>query len=237
MKSSKTGTVQMAGVVILLLVLSLLSSGLKAPPERDITEENLPSQINIKGIPFFPTDLNKDQTFISLNSRFKLAFDEYVDVKKATRGDVFKIHVLEDFYLTPDQNQILITKGSWLRGKISFVKKPNIFNKSSAISAHLDTLVTPYGEMIPIDLYLNIQKGILNADEELEPADKALETAYNQIEILKLDFKSPEFLSKFLSGTLIGLVLQNGSNTFYKGQEIQVVIKKNIELIGHNFPN
>ena len=214
---------------LLFSVLCLLSSGLKAPLEKDIAEENLPSLVNIKEIPFFPINSNIDQTFVPLNLRMKLAFDDFVDIRKTSRGDVFKAHVLADFYLTPDATELLIPKGSWFRGKINFVKKPNIFNRSSAIGARLDTLVTPYGSLIPIDLYLNIQNGILNADNEFEPSDKALESAYNQIENLKLNIKSPVFLSRFLSGTVIGLVLENNNHTFYRGQEIQLVLKKNIE--------
>lgn len=245
MKYSKKTVIRC--LFVLFLSLSLIVSNyksqvtgydslsLKAPTQESESQENLPSQIDLNTIPHFPKP-GVTNTIIPLNTSLKLVVDNFIDAKTAKIGDYFKAHVSKDFYIQANPPQLILPKGSWVRGRISFLKRPNFFIKSGKIGLHLDELVTPLGEIFVLDTELDVQKGILNEEGILKPqATKPSDSQFLPDSILSAPVNNPETLliSKLLSGKLFALFSQTDTTTLSKGQELQIVFNRNIQLIGN----
>ena len=110
---------------------------LRAPSFSGEDEENIPSRVDIKAIPSFP-EIIKNKSLIPIDSRLRLSVDNFIDAKTSMIGDYFKAHVLEDLFISSEIPQLVVPKGSWVRGRVSFIKKPNIFSKSGKIVLHLN---------------------------------------------------------------------------------------------------
>ena len=208
------------------------SLSLKVPLQENEPQENLPSQINLSTIPNFPKP-GVSNTTIPLNTSLKLVVDNFLDTKTAMIGDYFKAHVLEDFYIQTDPPQLILPKGSWIRGRISFLKRPNFFIKTAKISLYLDQLVTPLGETLVLDTELDVQKGILNENGWLRPQTvKSTDTQVWPISIPVSNIGIP-LIKNLLTGKLYALFSQNDTTTLSKGQELQIVLQRNVQLTGN----
>ncbi len=214
---------------------------LKAPIQENEPQENLPSQIDLSTIPNFPrfgvsTDgkrISGNDTTISLNTSLKLSVDNFIDAKTAKIGDYFKAHVLEDFYIQTNPPQLILPKGSWVRGRISFLKRPNFFIKTGKIGLHLDELVTPLGEALVLDTELDVQKGIVTENGLLKPqTTKPSDPQLLPVSTLTIPVSSLGVLliDKLLSGKQFALFSQADTTTLSKGQELQIVLQRNVLL-------
>lgn len=208
---------------------------LKAPIQENELQENLPSQINLSTIPNFPKPGVTNIT-IPLNTSLKLAVDNYVDAKTAMINDYFKAHLMEDFYIPTDPFQLVLPKGSWIRGRISFLKRPNFFSKTAKIGLHLDELVTPLGETLVLDAELDVQRGILGEGGLLKPSvirqtDSQIWT--DVILTIPISNLGPSLIRSLLIGKLYALFSQNDTTTLNKGQELQIVLQRNVQLTGN----
>ena len=234
-------------LLLLLFVFSVPSYSkedelkLKAPIQENEQQENLPSHIDLSTIPNFPKfgastegrRIAVNDTAVPLNTSLKLVVDNYIDAKTAMIGDYFKAHVLEDFYISTDIPQLILPKGSWVRGRISFLKRPNFFIKTGKIGLHLDQLVTPLGETLVLDAELDVQKGILGESGLLKPSvikqtdAKVWPDSTLNVSISNL---GPSLIGSLLTGKLYALFSQNDTNTLNKGQELQIVLQRNVQL-------
>ena len=208
---------------------------LKAPIQENEPQENLPSQIDLSTIPNFPK-FGVSNTTIPLNTSLKLVVDNFIDAKTALIGDYFKAHVLEDFYIPTDPPQLILPKDSWIRGRISFLKRPNFFIKTGKIGLHLDQLVTPLGGALVLDAELDVQKGILNANGFLKPqAAKSSDSQFLPDSTLTVPVSNlgAVLIDKLLSGKLFALFSQSDTTTLNKGQELQIVLQRNVQLEGN----
>ena len=208
------------------------SLSLKAPIQENDLQENLPSQIDLSIIPNFPR-FGISNTTIPLNTSLKLVVDNYIDVKTAMIGDYFKAHILEDFYIQTDPPQLILPKGSWVRGRISFLKRPNFFIKTGRIGLHLDQLVTPFGGALVLDAELDVQKGILTENGLLRPSViKPADTQILSSSTLTIPISNvgASLIDKLLAGKLYALFFQNDTTVLNKGQELQIVLQKNVQL-------
>ena len=223
------------------LALCVEQSDLKAPIQESESQENLPSQIDLSIIPTFPKfgaatggkRISASDTTIPLNTSLKIVIDNFIDSKTAMVGDYFKAHVLEDFYISTDTPQLVLPKGSWVRGRISFLKRPNFFIKTAKISIHLDQLVTPLGETLVLDSELDIQKGILGQNGLLKPllvkqADAQVWT--DSTLTVPISNLGPPLIGSLLTGKLYALFTESDSVTLNKGQELQIVLQRNLQL-------
>ena len=224
---------------------------LRVPTEsEDINnqEGNLPSSLEIKNLPHFPQNLFKKSaphrisataTTIPMDTRLRLLVDNLIDAKTSMVGDYFKGHILEDFYIPTEPPQLVIPKGSWVRGRVSFIKKPTIFSKAGKIGLYLDQLTTPFGEVTPLDAQLDVQQGIVNEQglldpmtnygtKALEPTQKLLETTQGKA-ISVIGLGTP-VIGALVTGSLIALFSQGDNIMLNQGQELQIVLKKDIQL-------
>ena len=221
---------------------------LKVPVVETDIEENIPSDIDLSKIPNFPfpsrvkntgslRGIKQDVTALKLDERLRIEIDSFVNLKTSMTGDYFNAHVIEDLYIPGEPKELLVPKGSWLRGRISYVKKPNILVKIGKIKLHLDFLTTPLGEVTPLSLELDVQQGISNNEGILNPA------AINQtkdMNELALDFAKVnnliqasslgDLLGQLFDGSLITLFSESDPNNISRGQELQIVLKKDVQL-------
>lgn len=208
---------------------------LKSPFENidAIKEKNIPSQLNLTTVTHFPKSLDKSGLpLIKIDSRLRLVVENFIDSKKAMIGDYFKAHVLEDLYMPVNPPELIVPKGAWVRGRISHLKRPNVFIMSGKIGLHLDELITPMGEIMLINAEIDIQSGFPNEHGLLEPlvikgpaqkSDKNLTSD-------TISTNSLNIVSKLISGNLAALTLDSEHIALNKGQEIQIVLKKEVKL-------
>ena len=216
---------------------------LKAPIQENETQENLPSQIDLSTIPNFPKSsassdgkrISANDTTVSLNTSLKLVVDNFIDAKTAMIGDYFKARVLEDLYISTDMPQLILPKGSWVRGRVSFLKRPNFFIKTAKIGLHLDQLITPLGETLVLDTELDIQKGILTENGLLKPsAVKPTDAQWPDSNLtVSISNLGISLISSLLTGKVYALFSQADTTALNKGQELQIVLQRNVQLTGN----
>lgn len=204
---------------------------LKAPSELKEYEKNIPTQVDIKKISSFTNFLKPDissGSLIPLDTRLRLQASNYISTKSSKVGEYFRAKVLEDLYLPTTPSVLLIPKGSWVRGRISHIKRPTLFNMSGQVSLHLHQIVTPIGEVNTLDAVLSVEKGIPNLEGLLDPVELLPDTAPNKtVYVSSLD---ETIISKLVSGFLLALVFVENLNNINIGQELQIVLKKDIRF-------
>jgi hypothetical protein len=134
-----------------------------------------------KNIPDFATDVQPSQqtssagallqanlasTTIPTDTRLTLVVECPVDAKTSVPGDIFEAHVKNDMFVG---RTLLLPRGSLIRGRVSEVTKPRLISRAAKIGLHLEQIVTPTGEVIPLDAGLEFQKGKTNVRGQLDP--------------------------------------------------------------------
>lgn len=99
-------------------------------------------------------------------TRMKLVVEYPVSAMTSVPGDLFEGHVKEDIFLG---RSLILPRGSLVRGRISEVKKPGLISRAAKMGLKLDQIVTPTGEVIPLDATLEFAKGTTNRRGELDP--------------------------------------------------------------------
>ena len=103
-------------------------------------------------------------TTLPVETRLRLILESSVDAKMSTPGDIFEGHVKDDLFIG---TQLLLPKGSLVRGRVSEVTKPRLLSRAAKIGLKLEQIVTPTGEVIPLDAALEFKKGTTNAKGQL----------------------------------------------------------------------
>lgn len=105
-------------------------------------------------------------TTIPVETRIKLVVECIVDAKESKPGDIFEAHVKDDLAVG---TQLLLPKNSLVRGRIVEVAKPRLISRAAKIGLKLEQIVTPTGEVIPLDAGLEFRKGTSNEKGQLDP--------------------------------------------------------------------
>lgn len=212
---------------------------LKEPLVTETYEKNVPTQIDIKNFPSFQKPKENVNGLVPVDARLRLQANSFVDAKTSKVGEYFKAKVLEDFYLSAKPPMLLIPQGSWVRGRISKIKRPTLFSMSAEINLRLHQLVTPIGEVSTINASLSLQKGILNSKGLLDPVsivdheDQAKgNISQNNIneEPIIIPSLDEKIIPRLVSGFLTALTTGEKLGTINIGQELQVVLNKDIRL-------
>lgn len=194
----RLNTVKVCASLTLLLNIFTISSPSQAQGSMSlprlaapISEDNYqPGQlIEPKNIPDFATDRsyglknNSSQnsstsqsgttlraeaasTTLPMQTRMRVVLESRVDAKTSKPGDIFEGHVRDDLFLG---STLLLPRGSLIRGRVANVNRPRIISKAGKISLKLDQIVTPTGEVIPLDAGLEFEKGKTNERGQLDP--------------------------------------------------------------------
>lgn len=105
-------------------------------------------------------------TTIPVQTRLKLVLETTVDARTSQPGDIFEAHVKDDLTLGAS---LLLPRGSQIRGRVVDVKKPRLISRAAKIGLKLEQIVTPTGEVIPLDAALEFHKGMTNVKGQLDP--------------------------------------------------------------------
>jgi hypothetical protein len=105
-------------------------------------------------------------TTIPLETRLKLVLETAVDAKSSSPGEIFEAHVKDDLFFG---SNLLLAKGSLIRGRVVEVSKPRLISRAARIGLKLEQIVTPAGEIIPLDAALEFRKGTTNQKGQLDP--------------------------------------------------------------------
>jgi len=249
---------KLIGLILLLIFVfsfktnaQVSKSQLRQPVELQYVEEHLPTKIDLHEIPSFSNPFRKlknnyriglDQSSVTvpLNTRLRIKVDQYLDPKSTNVGDYFKAHIIEDFYFPSNPEWLLLPQGSWVRGTVSYVKRPNLFTRKGYIRIRIDQITTPLGDIIPLSAELNVQEGIINAGGGLDPfvnekivkGDQIVEEI--QTVVILFSEVDSKIVNKFLDGSLIALYFPASGDILNSGKELQIVLKKNIQFVQNN---
>lgn len=103
---------------------------------------------------------------LPVQTRLKLVVEYPVDAKTSQPGDTFEAHVKDDLFLG---RNLILPRGSLVRGRVSEITKPRLISRAAKIGLKLDQIVTPTGDVIPLDAALEFQKGMTNKAGQLDP--------------------------------------------------------------------
>lgn len=215
--------------IFLLLLLSIVhinvyaqvnDTEIQPPLELKTIQENIPSKINISEFQKSMMITLPDSVLIDKKLRIKT--ETLVNPKQSMSGDFFKAQIVEDLFLPTEYPFLIIPQGSWVTGRLSYVKKPTLFSMSAKVTVGLDQLTTPLGDIIPLLANLELQEEY--KESSMPPS--------NPLEILvPSSFLDKEITSGLIHGSLIGLCLPSQGLIIYTGQELQIVLHKPIQFI------
>jgi hypothetical protein len=107
-----------------------------------------------------------ESTTLPVETKMKLVLETAVDAKTSQPGDIFEGHVKEDLFLG---SQLLLPKGALVRGRVADVTRPRMLSRAAKIGLKLEQIVTPSGEVVPLDAALEFRKGQTNVKGQLDP--------------------------------------------------------------------
>jgi len=107
-----------------------------------------------------------ESTTLPVETRLRLVLECGVDAKTSQPGDIFEGHVKDDLFIG---SQLLLPKGSLVRGRIADVTRPRLLSRAARIGLKLEQIVTPTGEVVPLDAGLEFRKGQTNTRGQLDP--------------------------------------------------------------------
>jgi len=107
-----------------------------------------------------------ESTTLPVQTRLKLVVEYPVDARTSQPGDIFEAHVRDDLFIG---RSLLLPRGSLVRGRVCEVTKPRLISRAARIGLKLEQIVTPVGDVIPLDAALEFQKGVSNQRGELDP--------------------------------------------------------------------
>ncbi len=110
--------------------------------------------------------IGAESTTLPTTTRLKLVLESAVDAKESKPGDIFEAHVKDDLAVG---TQLLLPRGSLVRGRVVEVAKPRLISRAAKIGLKLEQIVTPTGEVIPLDAALEFKKGTSNDKGQLDP--------------------------------------------------------------------
>jgi len=142
-----------------------------APAVRDNSFDR--SQfVEPKNVPDFaqgtntPLKAEAASSVLPLQTRLKLVLETGVDSKSSRPGDIFEAHVRDDLFVG---SSLILPKGSLVRGRVAEVNRARLISRAAKIGLKLEQIVTPTGEVIPLDAAIDFRRGVSNAKGQLDP--------------------------------------------------------------------
>lgn len=146
----------------------MIQQNTDSPTIRPVDLKNLPDFARDKDTSPQGTALRAGVQSATLpqETRMKLVVEYPVSATTSQPGDVFEGHVKDDLFFG---RTLVLPRGSLVRGRITEVSKPRLLSRAGKIGLKLDQIVTPTGEVIPLDATLEFQKGTTNKAGQLDP--------------------------------------------------------------------
>lgn len=103
---------------------------------------------------------------LPVQTRLTLVVEYPIDAKTSKPGDIFEAHVKDDLYIG---RALILPRGSLVRGRAVEITKPRLISRAAKIGLKLEQIVTPTGDVIPLDAALEFSKGLTNKQGQLDP--------------------------------------------------------------------
>lgn len=135
-------------------------------PIKTMEPKNVPDFVdyNRQGGSALKTGL--ESATLPVETRLTLVVDYPVSAVSSVAGDIFEGHVRDDLFLG---RTLILPRGSLVRGRVSDVNRPRWISRAGRVGLRLEQIVTPTGEVIPLDAALEFQKGMTNKQGQLDP--------------------------------------------------------------------
>jgi hypothetical protein len=173
----------------------------------------------------------------------RLVLESRVDAKTSRPGDIFEGHVRDDLSLG---SSLLLPRGSLIRGRIASVNKPKIISRAGKIGLRLDQIVTPTGEVIPLDAALEFEKGKTNDKGQLDPGTSFGSRVHSEVRAVSganshgaakgalvaanIATLGAPTIATAIGGSAIALFSSGDNVDLGPGQEIEIVLTDNLGL-------
>jgi hypothetical protein len=215
----------------------------RAPFEYDLSKTQTTNEPikpdTVEDFAAAPFKLQSSTALIPVETRLRIKVETPLSAQNSEVGEDFKARVLNDFYLTGDFRKLIVPKDSWIRGKVSYIKKPRLLSRSGKLGIRLDTLVTPLGDYVPLDANLSFQQGVVNQIGLLDPqtgfSDKAMEPtnsllSSNTGKAVSIATLGVPVVGTMIGGSAIALFSRGDAAAVTEGQELQIVLTQNTNL-------
>ncbi len=182
-------------------------------------------------------------TTLPMQTRMRLVLESLIDAKTSRPGDLFEGHVRDDLFLG---SNLLLPRGSLIRGRIASVNKPRIISRAGKIGLRLDQIVTPTGEVIPLDAALEFEKGKTNEKGQLDPGTSFGTRVGSQVRAVSgasshgaakgalvaanIATLGAPTIATAIGGSAIALFSSGDNVDLGPGQEIEIVLTDNLGL-------
>lgn len=182
-------------------------------------------------------------TTLPVETRMKLVLETAVDARTSQPGDIFEAHVKDDLYLGMT---LLLPRGSLVRGRVSQVTKPRLLSRAGKIGLKLEQMVTPQGDVIPLDADLEFKKGMTNRKGQLDPGTNfgtRVESSVRSVSGINKDGGTNGALvaaniatlgapvvATALGSSAIALFSQGDNVSLAPGQELEVLLTNDLGL-------
>lgn len=186
-------------------------------------------------------DISSSSALLSKGTKLKLTVEQTISTSTSKIGDLFIARLLYNAY-TVDNKSIIIPKGSWVLGRIYALSKESIFSRAGSISIRLNYLVTPTGQIYPINANFDFKEGKVNSFGDINPQtnfkDKALLPTQTLLKSKKGKVLSAATLGIPIATTLIGgsavaAVNKGDTAALHRGDTFYIYLTKN-NLINKN---
>jgi hypothetical protein len=233
-------------IIILFLAINVSAETdlkVRAPINYDMNKSQTTNEpiapSSVEDFAAAPFKLSSATALLPVETRLRIKVETPLSAQESEVGDDFSARVLKDFYLSGDFRKLIVPKDSWIRGKVSYVKKPRLLSRSGKLGIRLDTLVTPLGDYVALDANLTFQKGLVNQIGLLDPqtgfGDKALEPATNLLasdtgKAVSIATLGVPVVGAMIGGSAIALFSRGDEAAVLEGQELQIVLTQNLNL-------
>lgn len=137
-----------------------------AASQKDLSSGQLSGGSINGSVPGTALRADLSSSTVPVSTRFKLVLESAVDARTSKPGDIFEAHVKDDMYLG---TTLLLPRGTLVRGRVANVVKPRLLSRAAKIGLRLEQMVTPAGDVTPLDAMLEFKKGMTNKRGELDP--------------------------------------------------------------------
>lgn len=188
-----------------------------------------------------PLQADVQSTTLPVETRLKLILECTVDAKSSRPGDIFEGHVKDDLFLG---TQLLLPKGSLVRGRVSEVTKPRLLSRAAKIGLKLEQIVTPTGEVVPLDAALEFKKGTTNAKGQLDPGTSLGSRVSNDVKSVtglnstggtrtalmaaNIATLGAPAAATFIGGSAIALFSSGDNVMLTPGQELEILLTNDL---------
>lgn len=192
-----------------------------------------------------PTTLRAEaaSTTLPRETRMKLVLETRVDSTESKPGDIFEGHTRDDLFVG---TSLLLPRGSLIRGRIALVNKPRLISRAGRIGLKLDQIVTPTGEVIPLDAALEFQKGVANERGQLDPGTSFSTRVGSEIRAVSgadahgaakgalvaanVATLGAPAIATAIGGSAIALFRSGDNVNLGPGQELEIILTDNLGL-------